>query len=84
MHRAVCIHAFPIHSRRQAVVFCNTRRKVDWLSEKMKEANFTVSSMHGKGAAMCSMWALVLLSCLWALFFLFPTYVFPHPHNFAR
>jgi hypothetical protein len=50
----------------------------------MKEANFTVSSMHGKGAAMCSMWALVLLSCLWALFFLFPTYVFPHPHNFAR
>jgi len=31
----------------QAVVFCNTRRKVDWLSEKMKEANFTVSSMHG-------------------------------------
>ncbi|VDO78185.1 unnamed protein product [Heligmosomoides polygyrus] len=31
----------------QAVLFCNTRRKVDWLAEKMKEANFTVSSMHG-------------------------------------
>ncbi|EGD78661.1 eIF4AIII-PA [Salpingoeca rosetta] len=31
----------------QAVIFCNTRRKVDWLTEKMKEANFTVSSMHG-------------------------------------
>ncbi|ORY22494.1 P-loop containing nucleoside triphosphate hydrolase protein [Naematelia encephala] len=32
----------------QAVIFCNTRRKVDWLTEKMREANFTVSSMHGE------------------------------------
>jgi ATP-dependent RNA helicase len=31
----------------QAVIFCNTRQKVDWLSEKMKENNFTVSSIHG-------------------------------------
>jgi ATP-dependent RNA helicase len=31
----------------QAVIFCNTKRKVDWLSDKMKEANFTVVSMHG-------------------------------------
>ncbi|KAI3653395.1 hypothetical protein MP228_001342 [Amoeboaphelidium protococcarum] len=31
----------------QAVIFCNTRRKVDWLSGKMKESNFTLSSMHG-------------------------------------
>ncbi|CAB3407422.1 unnamed protein product [Caenorhabditis bovis] len=31
----------------QAVLFCNTRRKVDWLTDKMKEANFTVASMHG-------------------------------------
>ncbi|KAG4305559.1 hypothetical protein PORY_001115 [Pneumocystis oryctolagi] len=31
----------------QAVIFCNTKRKVDWLAEKMREANFTVSSMHG-------------------------------------
>lgn len=30
----------------QAVIFCNTRRKVDWLTEKMREANFTVSAMH--------------------------------------
>ncbi|CAD5231592.1 unnamed protein product [Bursaphelenchus xylophilus] len=30
----------------QAVVFCNTRRKVDWLAEKMREANFTVSCIH--------------------------------------
>lgn len=31
----------------QAVIFCNTRAKVDWLAQKMKEANFTVSRMHG-------------------------------------
>lgn len=30
----------------QAVIFCNTKRKVDWLATKMIEANFTVSSMH--------------------------------------
>lgn len=31
----------------QAVIFCNTKQKVDWLSEKMRENNFTVSSIHG-------------------------------------
>jgi len=31
----------------QAVIFCNTKRKVDWLSQQMREANFTVSAMHG-------------------------------------
>ncbi|GMH62874.1 hypothetical protein TrLO_g1076 [Triparma laevis f. longispina] len=31
----------------QAVIFCNTKQKVDWLTKKMKEANFTVSAMHG-------------------------------------
>lgn len=31
----------------QAVIFCNTKRKVDWLTDKMRENNFTVSSMHG-------------------------------------
>jgi len=32
----------------QAVIFCNTRRKVDWLTDKMREANFTTSAMHGE------------------------------------
>ena len=32
----------------QAVIFCNTKRKVDWLGEKMTKANFTVISMHGE------------------------------------
>jgi len=31
----------------QAVIFCNTKRKVEWLAEKMRENNFTVSCMHG-------------------------------------
>ncbi|XP_022835991.1 eukaryotic initiation factor 4A-III-like [Spodoptera litura] len=31
----------------QSVVFCNTRKKVDWLAQKMLDANFTVCSMHG-------------------------------------
>jgi ATP-dependent RNA helicase len=31
----------------QAVIFCNTKKKVDWLSEKMRENNFTISAMHG-------------------------------------
>jgi ATP-dependent RNA helicase len=31
----------------QAVIFVNTRKKVEWLATKMREANFTVSAMHG-------------------------------------
>ncbi|CAD6503972.1 BgTH12-07950 [Blumeria graminis f. sp. triticale] len=31
----------------QAVIFCNTRRKVDWLTEKLTQRDFTVSAMHG-------------------------------------
>lgn len=31
----------------QAVIFCNTKQKVDWLAKKMRENNFTVSGMHG-------------------------------------
>jgi len=32
----------------QAVIFCNTRRKVEWLKDQMTQANFTVVSMHGE------------------------------------
>ncbi|WVQ85866.1 ATP-dependent RNA helicase eIF4A [Cryptococcus sp. DSM 104549] len=31
----------------QAVIFCSTRRKVDWLTTKLHEREFTVSAMHG-------------------------------------
>jgi len=32
----------------QAIIYCNTRRKVDWLTDKMSARDFTVSSMHGE------------------------------------
>ena len=31
----------------QAVIFCNTRQKVDWLAEKLKASNFATCAMHG-------------------------------------
>jgi len=31
----------------QAVIFCNSRRKVDWLTDRMTRDNFTVSATHG-------------------------------------
>jgi translation initiation factor 4A len=31
----------------QAIIYCNTRRKVDWLQEHMQQRDFTVSCMHG-------------------------------------
>jgi translation initiation factor 4A len=31
----------------QAIIYVNTRRKVDWLTEKMTERDFTVSTLHG-------------------------------------
>lgn len=31
----------------QAIIYTNTRRKVEWLTEKLTERDFTVSSLHG-------------------------------------
>ncbi|SCU84060.1 LAMI_0C06040g1_1 [Lachancea mirantina] len=31
----------------QCVIFCNTKKKVDWLAKKLLQANFAVASMHG-------------------------------------
>jgi translation initiation factor 4A len=31
----------------QAVIFCNTRKRVDYLTEQMRQRDFTVSSTHG-------------------------------------
>lgn len=31
----------------QAVIFCNTRKRVHWLAQQLKDNDFTVSSMHG-------------------------------------
>ena len=32
----------------QAVIFCNARRKVEWLTEKMHARDFTVSAIVSK------------------------------------
>jgi ATP-dependent RNA helicase len=32
----------------QAVIFLNTKKKVDWLTAKMREASFTVCCVHGE------------------------------------
>jgi len=32
----------------QAIIYCNTRRKTEWLMEKMTHRDFTVSAMHGE------------------------------------
>jgi len=31
----------------QAIIYCNTRKKTEWLTEKMTQRDFTVSCMHG-------------------------------------
>jgi len=31
----------------QCIMYCNKKQRVDELTEKLKEKNFTVSSMHG-------------------------------------
>lgn len=31
----------------QAVIFCNNKKKVDWLTQKMRAANFPIGSIHG-------------------------------------
>jgi translation initiation factor 4A len=32
----------------QAVIFCNTRKKVEWLTEQLRAKDFTVSATHGE------------------------------------
>jgi len=32
----------------QAIIYCNRRSKVDWLTDKMTQRDFTVSAMHGE------------------------------------
>jgi len=41
------VDLYELFSVTQAVLFCNTRRKVEWLTEKLNEKDFTVSHMHG-------------------------------------
>lgn len=31
----------------QAIIYCNSRHKVDWLTEKLRSRDYTVAAMHG-------------------------------------
>lgn len=31
----------------QTIIFCNSKRKVEWLAQKMREANFPIVAIHG-------------------------------------
>jgi len=44
---ATLIDLYETITIQQAIIYCNTRRKVNWLTDKMKQQDFTVSSMHG-------------------------------------
>jgi translation initiation factor 4A len=44
----VLLDLYNIVSTSQAIIFCNTIRKVNWLTEKLSEENFPITSIHGK------------------------------------
>ena len=44
----VLLDLYNIISTSQAIIFCNTIRKVNWLSKKLEEENFPITSIHGK------------------------------------
>lgn len=39
---------YNLMSTSQAIIFCNTIRKVDWLKENLEKNNFTITCIHGK------------------------------------
>ena len=44
----VLLDLYNLISTSQAIIFCNTIRKVEWLSNSLKEKNFSITSIHGK------------------------------------
>ena len=44
----VLLDLYSLINTSQAIIFCNTIRKVEWISEKLIEQNFTITSVHGK------------------------------------
>ena len=44
----VLMDLYSIMSTTQVIIFCNTIRKVSWLTEKLSEENFTITAIHGK------------------------------------
>jgi superfamily II DNA/RNA helicase len=44
----VFIDIYNLISTTQAIIFCNTIRKVEWLAEQLKAQNFPITTIHGK------------------------------------
>ena len=43
----VLLDIYNLISTSQVIIFCNTIRKVKWLEQKLKENNFTITTIHG-------------------------------------
>ena len=44
----VLLDLYNLISTTQAIIFCNTIRKVEWLTKNLIEQNFSITSIHGK------------------------------------
>mgnify|MGYP001421284919 CR=1 FL=1 len=44
----VLLDLYNLISTSQVIIFCNTIRKVNWLTENLKNNNFSITSIHGK------------------------------------
>jgi superfamily II DNA/RNA helicase len=44
----VLLDLYNLISTSQVIIFCNTIRKVNWLTENLKKNNFSITSIHGK------------------------------------
>lgn len=44
----VLIDLYNLISTTQAIIFCNTIRKVTWLAEQLSSQNFSITTIHGK------------------------------------
>jgi len=44
----VLLDLYNLISTSQAIIFCNTIRKVKWLTENLQEKNFPITAIHGK------------------------------------
>ena len=47
----VLLDLYNLISTSQAIIFCNTIRKVEWLSTNLEEKNFSITSIHGRMSA---------------------------------
>jgi len=44
----ILLDLYNIINASQAIIYCNTIRKVDWLAKNLKEKNFPIAYIHGK------------------------------------